>query len=71
MDAFRPVTPCQGVDETMSAPAQERPPFDARRDCARGHREKTSAEGEPDVPPLLLAGTDDDGTEPHICRGID
>jgi hypothetical protein len=24
-----------------------------------------------DAPPLLLAGTDEDGTEPHICRGID
>ncbi|MBV9025789.1 MAG: hypothetical protein JO362_18790 [Streptomycetaceae bacterium] len=31
----------------------------------------TRAKEMSDAPPLLLAGADEDGTEAHICRGID
>lgn len=59
----------------MSAPVRERPHFDYPRD-RRDHTVRTgpgkaSAREAPDAPPLLLPGSDDDGTEPHICRGID
>ncbi|MCQ4083785.1 hypothetical protein NGB36_25125 [Streptomyces sp. RB6PN25] len=56
----------------MSAPVQERPHFDYRHDRHDGSGPaRMRVQEEPDAPPLLLAGTDDDGTEPHICRSID
>ena len=50
----------------MGTPAEERRCLDDYDGFASMRAEEMS-----DAPPLLLAGTDEDGTEPHICRGID
>jgi hypothetical protein len=53
----------------MGIPAEERlrlDDYDGIDGFAAAHAEEMF-----DAPPLLLAGADEDGTEPHICRGID